>query len=376
MKLSCALVTNVDSPELIAEAERLGYHRAWLYDSPAITSDVWMALALAAERTSTIGLGPGVLVPSLRHPMANAAAIATLAANAPGRVAVAIGSGFTGRYTLGKRPLKWAVVEEYVVALRALLRGRDRAVGGRARSACCTRDGFVADRPVDVEVLIGADGPKGTAVAERVGDGVFAAGVPNPAAAGRPYSLLQFGTVLDDGEDVHSAQVIERAGHGLAVVFHALYERNGAEAVAAFPGGSEWVAAIEAIPPDERHLVTHEGHLVRLTAVDEEAVALAADLLPQFTFSGTSAQLRDRVAEYEAGGVTELVYQPAGPDIVGELDPDDGRHRRRRLTPGVEPGIPALSEQAAAPSDQSDGDADVRVAGRASARTTGPRRRE
>lgn len=80
MKLSCALVTNVDSPELIAEAERLGYQRAWLYDSPAITSDVWIALALAAERTSSIGLGPGVLVPSLRHPMTNAAAIAPLAA--------------------------------------------------------------------------------------------------------------------------------------------------------------------------------------------------------------------------------------------------------------------------------------------------------
>ena len=99
-----------------------------------------MALALAAERTSTIGLGPGVLVPSLRHPMTNAAAIATLAAIAPGRVAVAIGSGFTGRYILGKRPLKWAFVEEYVVALRALLRGE--TVSGRApRSACCTRTG-------------------------------------------------------------------------------------------------------------------------------------------------------------------------------------------------------------------------------------------
>ena len=98
-------------------------------------------------------------------------------------------------------------------------------------------DGFLADRPVDVEVLIGADGPKGTAVAERVGDGVFAAGVPNPAAAGRPYSLLQFGTVLDDGEDVHSRDVMNRAGHGLAVVFHALYERSGADAVRGLPGG-------------------------------------------------------------------------------------------------------------------------------------------
>ncbi|OBB07518.1 5,10-methylene tetrahydromethanopterin reductase [Mycobacteriaceae bacterium 1482268.1] len=318
MKLSCALVTNVDSPQLVAEAERLGYQRAWLYDSPAITSDVWIALALAAQQTSTIGLGPGVLVPSLRHPMTNAAAIATLAAMAPGRVAVAFGSGFTGRYTLGKKPLRWAAVEEYVTALRALLGGETVQWEGAPIRMLHT-DGFVSDRPVEVEVLIGADGPKGTAVAERVGDGVFAGGVPNPAAAGRPYSLLQFGTVLGDGEDVRSERVRTAAGHGLAVVFHAMYERNGPDAVRGLPGGSEWVAAIEAIPPVERHLVTHEGHLVRLTAVDEEAVALAADLLPQFTFSGTAQQLRARVAEYEAGGVTELVYQPAGPDIAGEL---------------------------------------------------------
>ena len=86
------------------------------------------------------------------------------------------------------------------------------------------------------------------------------------------------------------------------------------------PGGPEWVAAIEAIAPAERHLVTHEGHLVRLTAVDEVAVSIAADLLPQFTFTGTAAQLRERAAEYAAGGVTELVYQPAGPDVAGELD--------------------------------------------------------
>jgi 5,10-methylenetetrahydromethanopterin reductase len=318
MKLSCALVTTVDSPELIAEAERLGYHRAWLYDSPAITSDVWMALALAAERTSTIGLGPGVLVPSLRHPMTNAAAISTLAALAPGRVAVALGSGFTGRYILGKRPLSWAFVERYVTALRALLRG-ETVQWEDAPIRMLHTEGFVADRPVEVEVLIGADGPKGTAVAERVADGVFAAGVPNPAAAGRPYSLLQFGTVLDDGEACNSERVLQRAGHGLAVVFHALFERNGPDAVRGLPGGEEWVRAIEAIAPAERHLVTHEGHLVRLTAVDAEAVALAADLLPQFTFSGTAEQLRAHVAEYEAGGVTELVYQPAGPDIAGEL---------------------------------------------------------
>src|SRR4051794_25644988 len=123
--LSAAFATSMDTPEHVRIAESLGYERAWLYDSPALYPDVWVALALAAERTSTIGLGPAVLVPSLRHPMTNAAAIATLEALAPGRVAVALGAGFTGRYVLGQKPMRWADVRTYVSALRALLRGED-----------------------------------------------------------------------------------------------------------------------------------------------------------------------------------------------------------------------------------------------------------
>ena len=52
--------------------------RAWFYDSPALYTDVWVQLCRAAERTERIALGPGVTVPSLRHPMTTAAAIATL----------------------------------------------------------------------------------------------------------------------------------------------------------------------------------------------------------------------------------------------------------------------------------------------------------
>jgi hypothetical protein len=62
MKLTCAFATGPDTPDHVAVAESLGYERAWLYDSPALYPDVWMQLALAATRTSTIGLGPGVLV--------------------------------------------------------------------------------------------------------------------------------------------------------------------------------------------------------------------------------------------------------------------------------------------------------------------------
>lgn len=56
----------------------------------------------------------------------------------------------------------------------------------------------------------------------------------------------------------------------------------------------------------------------RVDAIDAEDVGGAA-LLTTASFSGTAAELRDRVAELEAAGVSELAYQPAGSDIPGEL---------------------------------------------------------
>ena len=124
IKLACAFATSISSHEHARVAESLGYERAWFYDSPALLSDVWVQLCRAAEKTTRIGLGPGVLVPTLRHPMANAAAIATLVSIAGAeRVTIGIGSGFTGRVALGQRPMKWSHVREYVTVLKALLRG-------------------------------------------------------------------------------------------------------------------------------------------------------------------------------------------------------------------------------------------------------------
>jgi 5,10-methylenetetrahydromethanopterin reductase len=319
MKLSCAFATSLETPRHIEVAEELGYERAWVYDSPALYPDAWMTLALAAGRTSRIGIGPAVLVPSLRHPMTNAAAIATLVSLAPGRVAIAIGSGFTGRYTFGKRPLRWTDVEAYVTALRGLLAGEVVEWEG-SPIRMMQGPGFGADRPIGVELLIGADGPKGTAVASRVGDGIFTAATPNEQAPrGEPHVVLQFGTVLSEGEDLRSNRVIDAAGHAIAVLFHSVYERGGRDAVGQLPGGEAWADAIEAFPERERHLSTHEGHLVRLAPFEEHAVAQAADLIPGMSFSGTREQIRKKIASLEEVGVTELAYQPAGSDIEGEL---------------------------------------------------------
>jgi 5,10-methylenetetrahydromethanopterin reductase len=260
-----------------------------------------------------------VLVPSLRHPIVNAAAIATLEVRAPGRIAVALGAGFTGRFVLGQKPMRWVDVADYVRTLRALLRG-DETMWEGAPIRMLHPDGFGAARPIEVPILIGADGPKGLAVAAELADGVFSAGRPITGDGPTWRALLAFGTVLGPNESVTDERIEDAAGHGLAVVYHAMYERGGAAAVDQLPGGAAWRADVEAAAPERRHLVTHENHLISVTARDRQALdAGGAELLTSLTFSGSAAQLRNRVADLEAAGVTELAYQPAGNDIPGEL---------------------------------------------------------
>lgn len=318
MDISCALPPSADAPALIAEAERLGYVRAWCYDSPVLYGDVWMTLALAAERTGRIGLGPAVLVPSLRHPMVNAAAIAHLADLAPGRVAVTLGAGFTGRMMLGQRAMPWSQVEPYVAALRALLRGDEVLWEGKTLRML-QLPGYGAARPVpDVPFLVGAEGPKGLAAAQRLADGVFSVGAVQDTGAFAWRATLQFGTVLEDGEHPTSDRVREAAGPAVAVIYHAIYERAGA-GVDGFPGGQVWRESVELAPEDARHLSVHDGHLVALNRHDRLIWEQSRDLATQLTLTGTREQVRARLDEMGKNGVTEVAYQPVGPDKIREL---------------------------------------------------------
>ncbi|HYN31505.1 MAG TPA: LLM class flavin-dependent oxidoreductase [Ilumatobacteraceae bacterium] len=308
--ISCAFATSMATPEYVALAEELGYRRAWLYDSPALYPDVWMMLAECARRTSTIEIGPGVAIPSLRHPMVTAAAIGTLVELAPGRVNVAIGSGFTGRLTLGQKPLPWTFVREYVLAVQGLLAGETVEWEG-APIRMMHPDGFGAPRPISVPIILGTGGPKGEAVAREIGDGVF---VTSPTTAFDWCSVLTLGTVLDDGEDPGSERSMAAAGHAGGLAFHAIHLSGS---VTSLPGGDVWLAALEEFPERERHLALHEGHLIE--ANERDRLVVTGELLAMFKYAQTAESWRDLLAERELEGATEIAYQPAGPDIPGEL---------------------------------------------------------
>jgi 5,10-methylenetetrahydromethanopterin reductase len=315
MDISCALAPVPETPDHVALAERLGYRRAWVYDTPALQLDVWMTLARAADRTRRIDLGPGVLIPSLRHAVVTAAAIATLVDLAPGRVVVGIGSGFTGRLAMGQRPNPWARVTEHARQLKALLAGETVEVDG-ALTRMLHGPRQAPSRPIRVPFVFAVGGDKGQAAAREAADGVFTV-VPT---GGFPWSvLLTLGTVLEPGETFDSPRVVAAAGPGAAVILHRAYDRASVRGVdlESLPGGKEWKAEVEVFPARERHLHTHQGHHTYLNEIDRRAVT--GELVRRFTFTDEPRALRERLEGLAARGVTEIAYHPAGPDVPREL---------------------------------------------------------
>jgi 5,10-methylenetetrahydromethanopterin reductase len=290
-----------------------------LFDTPQQSADVWMILALAAERTERIGLGPGVLVPALRHPMVNAAGAAALYALAPERVAVAFGTGFSGARSMGAKASTWSYMRDYVSAFRGLLRGETVDWAG-ARMRMLHPAGHAPPRPIDVPVLIAALGPKGRSVAHELGDGLFTVnGKAEFASEFSRVALAVHGTVVAEGEALDSPRVRAAAGPGNALAYHVTYEFGGD--VAALPGGQAWLDVINKIPERERHLAVHDQHLVGLNHADQAAWAAGSwAAIPATTLTGSVAELRDRLAAFADQGITEIVYQPTGSDIAGELE--------------------------------------------------------
>jgi 5,10-methylenetetrahydromethanopterin reductase len=307
------------SPEHIAAAEQLGYDRAWLFDTPHESPDVWMMLALAAERTTTIGLGPGVLVPNLRHPMVNASATAALAALAPDRVAVAFGTGFAGARALGAAPTSWSYLADYVRAFRGLLGGATVDWHG-TRLRMMHPGGHAPARPIGVPILISALGPKGLDVATELADGLFTVNGQTRFAAEFDWAALGVhGTVLADGEHLDSPRVQAAAGPGNALAYHVAYEFGGD--VTALPAGDVWLDTINKTPPNDRHLAVHDQHLIALNRADTAAWAAGSwRAVAQTTLTGKADDVGRRVGEIAAQGITEIIYQPTGPDIAAELE--------------------------------------------------------
>ena len=125
MDYGIGIPSYIDAWREVQAAEEAGFTHAWFYDSQLIYSDVYATMALAAQNTSRIKLGTLVAIPSNRIAPVTASAIATINKLAPGRVILAMGTGYTGRNTMGLPPISVNRFKEYTRQIRGLLDGED-----------------------------------------------------------------------------------------------------------------------------------------------------------------------------------------------------------------------------------------------------------
>jgi alkanesulfonate monooxygenase SsuD/methylene tetrahydromethanopterin reductase-like flavin-dependent oxidoreductase (luciferase family) len=120
-----------DLVALAVRAEQLGYSSLFVNDSlisPRI--EALTMLAALAPATERVTLGTGALLPFLRRPIQAAQSLASIDLLSGGRLTVAVGAGFPGRfgqpfYTLSEVPWerRFARLDETVALWRELWRG-------------------------------------------------------------------------------------------------------------------------------------------------------------------------------------------------------------------------------------------------------------
>jgi 5,10-methylenetetrahydromethanopterin reductase len=167
------------------DAERLGYDRIGIWDSPALFREPWVTLAPIAQSTNRLSIGTWVTNPVTRHPLVTASAAATLDDLAPGRVYIGIGAGGTGVWNLGLRSARLERLEEYVIALRSILEGRETTYRGHTGRLQWTRR--------RIPIILSGHGPQSLRLAGRIADGVIVGLGVTPEVVSGSLELIEAG---------------------------------------------------------------------------------------------------------------------------------------------------------------------------------------
>src|ERR1700726_4694979 len=96
MEFAIAYPARPDAWKDLVVGEDSGFTHAWFYDSQMLYSDVFVCLALAAEHTKRIKLGPGVAIPSNRIEPVTAHSIEAQNLLVAARAILGVEPGFTG----------------------------------------------------------------------------------------------------------------------------------------------------------------------------------------------------------------------------------------------------------------------------------------
>lgn len=337
MQLGVCVASHIRDIDYAVRAEQLGYSRLWFADSQMLWSDCYATLALAADRTSRIGLGTGVAVTGTRPAAVTAASIATINAIAPGRTFLGVGAGNTAMRVMGKKPQRIAEFDAYLEELRPLLRGDEAQVRFGSETTpirhIMPEHGFVNFND-PIPLYVSGFGPRSLALAGRHGNGAVFGMPGNPQvlerllgfvregaeAVGRSLERGTFHTtalttisILDAGETADSPRIRAECGAFAMATLHYAYDQHrqfGHPPPAVVADiWEDYCALLDQVPAERLHQRIHAGHNCWVLA--EEERFLSARLIEATCMVGSRDQLIDRLQALDAAGLDEVMILPA-----------------------------------------------------------------
>jgi 5,10-methylenetetrahydromethanopterin reductase len=292
-------------------AEELGFDSLWVADTHLIWRDVYVLLGAVAARAQRMALGTGVTHAQVRHVSLTAAAIASLAELAPGRVNLGIGVGDSGPANMGLPRASLGALEEAIGQLRALMRGEEISLNGTP-----LRLAYASGQAVPIYVAGASD--RTHRFGGRVADGVYVAGAVDELASS--VAAIREGE-REASRPAGSAEVVLWTVCSIdddpAVAREAVRPVVARKAIISF-GRAERLGRLstEDREPFERLRSAYDTH--------HHMGAMYADMVPdrwveRYSIAGTAEEVRERCRRAADEGADHIAMVFMGPDLERQL---------------------------------------------------------
>ncbi|MCL4879602.1 MAG: TIGR03842 family LLM class F420-dependent oxidoreductase [Anaerolineae bacterium] len=115
---------------LIQQAEAAGFDYVWFFDSHVLWQDCYAYMGAASQLTKRVRFGPFVTNPAVRDWSVTASMHASLARLTGGRIDMGVGRGDSSQRMLGRKPVTYKEMGEFVEVVRKLVKGEEAPVLG------------------------------------------------------------------------------------------------------------------------------------------------------------------------------------------------------------------------------------------------------
>ncbi|MBQ6511264.1 5,10-methylenetetrahydromethanopterin reductase [Methanobrevibacter sp.] len=306
MKFGIEFVPQIPLDELVKLvklAEDVGFEYAWITDHYN-NKNVYETLALIANATETIKMGPGVTNPYVRSPAISASAIATIDEISEGRATFGIGPG--DKATFDALGIAW---EKPVSTIKAAIADINTLLSGGKTEAGAALGGAKAVQE-HIPIYMGAQGPKMLETAGEIADGVLI-NASNPKDYEAAMPMIKKGIEAAGGDKEFDVGAYTATSIGA----DSDAAKNAAKIVVAF------IAAGSPPPVIERHGLP-EGFNEQMGAFLAKGDfggaigAVTDEALDAFSVCGTPDEFIPKIEGLAEMGVTQYVAgSPVGKNV-------------------------------------------------------------